>query len=72
MTRKEAFLIVLVALLGLTFVQHARWPDRFFEPPSFRRLKLEDLAVLKKLLAPKEEEEVQESSDEVCEQNEEE
>ena len=36
MTRKQAFLILLLALLALAGRQHIQWPSRFWESPSFQ------------------------------------
>jgi len=35
MTRKQAFLVLLLGLLVLAARQHIRWPSRFWESPSF-------------------------------------
>lgn len=44
MTRKQAFLVLLIALLVLAGHQHIQWPSRFWESPSFQVLDWDDIA----------------------------
>ncbi|MEK7620550.1 MAG: hypothetical protein AAB413_04930 [Patescibacteria group bacterium] len=44
MTRKQAFLVLLLGLLALAVRQHIQWPSRFWESPSFQALGRDDIA----------------------------